>query len=140
MSQVISNISPVFCWSTYQNKDVTKPIINVNSAGFKYQQTTFQNVLLYFLNGRKTISLRGRDTLSGETALVKIVLIPSEKGLTLKGKNSLQRNLKERIYSMKWGLLFRRGLVCRKGDRKSQKLSSLIVTNGGNLSRCVQSY
>ena len=54
---------------------------------------------------------------------VKIVLSPNKKELTLKGKILL---LQEQFLSFKSRHLLRRDLMCRKTNRKSQKLCPLF--------------
>ena len=65
--------------------------------------------------------LKGMDTLSGE-ATIKINSAPSEKGSTWKGKKCYPW---EQILYFQSRPFFRRDFVCRKVNRKSQKLSPL---------------
>ena len=73
---------------------------------------------LFFIDLR---DFRGMDTHSGEVTLSNCSCLPSEKEYTLKRKEFGPYFLFSRP-------LFRRGLVYRKANKKSQKLSPLSIT------------
>ena len=63
--------------------------------------------------------MRGTDTISREETLTKLILLPSEKGSTLKGKNLLP---------------FQKGLSAHVSKREVPKVVSLVKIVG-NLPR-----
>ena len=69
--------------------------------------------------------LKETDTFLGEATLSKCFCLPSEKRSTLKGNNVF---LKFFFYSR---FVFRKGMVSRKANRKSQKVTSLVKWQPG---------
>ena len=61
----------------------------------------------------------GTTTFSGEATLPKPILFPSKKGSTVNGKNLLHGS---KFFPFRVDPFFRRGLVCRKRNIKSNKL------------------
>ena len=83
-------------------------------------------------------SLRGMDTLSGETTLSKLVCLPSLKGSSLKGKHLLPWEqmlfcFREDPFSDGF-----KGLWCPGKQTESHKFVSL-VTNGGKCAKYIKS-
>ena len=79
-------------------------------------------VFISFLLVLIFLKLRGMATLSEEINLSKLFCLPSEKGSTLIGKNWLPKGANSFLQSRP---LFRRDLMCRKANKKSQKLPPL---------------
>ena len=75
---------------------------------------------MFFLQLLTIILFRVMYTVSGSNS-AKIVL-PFEKGSTLKGKNLLPRGANSFLLKL---TPFQKTLMCRKANRKSQKLSPL---------------
>ena len=72
-----------------------------------------QNILVHAFHTNNSDDLRGTDAFLRETTLSILSKLSSEKGYSLNGKNLLPF------------FPFRRGLECRKANRKLQKLSPL---------------
>ena len=66
----------------------------------------------------------GKEYIFDEGNSVKVILLPSVKGSTLKGKNLLGSGANSSLVRA-GPFQKRRDLVCRKANRKSQKLSPL---------------
>ena len=67
-------------------------------------------------------NLRGKNTLSRESILSKLFCLPTKMGSTVTGKNLLPLGENSFLFEKTPA---RMGLVCKKANRKPQKLSPL---------------